>query len=102
MGALEYFANREWTWSSKNVHQLNDELEEADKKLFPCDLRCDLPDWDEFVLNYFYGVRTYVLKNDPASIGRCRKKYKVYQLLDIIVKGLLLYVLCRLGACLFA
>ena len=43
MAALEYFANREWAWSNNNVHALQDELDEADKQLFPSDLRSDIP-----------------------------------------------------------
>jgi len=101
MGALEYFATREWSWSNKNVHTLNDELEETDKVLFPADLRSDLPDWDKYILNYFYGVRHYVLKNDPNSIEYCRKKYKVYVALDLLVKGVFLYLLFKFGAYMF-
>jgi len=98
MGALEYFATREWSWTNKNVNALNDELDETDRRLFPADLRTDLPDWDNFILNYFYGVRHFVLKNDPKSLEYCRKKYKVYVALDFFVKGLFLYLLCKLGA----
>ena len=98
MAALEYFATREWSWTNKNVNALNDQLDETDRRLFPADLRTDLPDWDNFVLNYFYGVRHYVLKNDPSSIEYCRKKYKVYVAVDFLVKGLFLYLLCKLGA----
>ena len=100
MQALEYFANREWSWTNDNVNNLNDELCAEDKELFAADLRTDLPNWEDFVINYFKGVRHYVLKNDPATVEWCKKKCKVYVAADYIAKTLLLLMFYKVIACL--
>ena len=99
MQALEYFANREWSWTNDNVNNLNDELSAEDKELFAADLRTDLPNWEDFVINYFKGVRHYVLKNDPATVEWCKKKCKVYVAADYFAKALLLFMLYKVIAC---
>lgn len=96
MKALVFFANREWTWSNQNVHNLNDELDEDDRKLFCADLRSDLPDWEKFWIDYLKGIRHFVLKNDPNSIEWCRTKYKIYQVMDFLAKAILVFMCFKL------
>ena len=81
---------------NQNVHNLNDELDEDDRKLFCADLRSDLPDWEKFWIDYLKGIRHFVLKNDPNSIEWCRTKYKIYQIMDFFAKAILVFICFKL------
>ncbi|TRY64151.1 hypothetical protein TCAL_04001 [Tigriopus californicus] len=78
IAALEYFTNREWDWSTKNVRQLCESLEPKDRITFDFDVRA--VDWKSFLRSYVQGTRHFVLKNDPNSMGDCRKKLQILKL----------------------
>jgi len=94
MRALEFFSTREWDWTNDNVHRLNQELTDTDKQLFNCDLK-KLPAWSPFIETYVLGIRHYLLKNKPSSLDRCRRKYKVMYVADILIKCLVLFLLYK-------
>ena len=81
---------------NQNVHSLNDELGEDDRKLFSADLRSDLPDWEKFWIDYLKGIRHFVLKNNPDSIEWCRTKYQMYQVMDFLVKTIFVFMCFKL------
>jgi fatty acyl-CoA reductase len=85
--SLEYFANREWTWSNDNVLALDDELNETDSTLFNFRLH-DL-DWEDFVRQYYLGVRHIVMKYEPETMDACRKRIRIMYLVYHVARGLI-------------
>ena len=70
--ALEWFANRQWVWRNDNVAALDKELNGADRKYF--NFRVHGIDWREYVDNYYWVLRTHVLKNKPETVDTTRRK----------------------------
>jgi fatty acyl-CoA reductase len=99
ISALEYFINREWTWSNDNLVALDGDLNQTDRTLFNFCLH-DL-DWEDFVRHYYLGVRHNVLMYKPETIDTCRQKvrnmYLVYDFLrSIITAGVVYYFFSRI------
>ena len=99
MSVLEYFSTKEWKWSNANVQRLQDDLNDADKNLYNCDLR-RLPEWDGFIESYIIGIRHFLLKNRPESLPLCRKKLTVMWGLDLMAHVFCLLVCYKIFLCL--
>ena len=86
MAPLEWFANRQWIWANDNVVTLSEELNAADREWFPC--RVNNLDWHEYLINYVYTLRKYVLKYDDSTLDTCKLRMKRLTLVFELVKGL--------------
>lgn len=76
MKALEFFATREWTWQDENMVQLWNEMKGVDQELYNFNIQSI--DWKEYLKSYVLGARQFVLKEDPKTLTRCRKKAKAF------------------------
>ena len=51
-------------------------MDERDKELFFFDM--SVVEWPSFILNSIYGIRTYLMKEDPKTIPRAIKRLNRY------------------------
>jgi len=63
---LKYFSSNEFRFDNDNVRKLTEKLDDRDKRLFSFDMR-DL-DWTNLFRVSLYGLRLYVVKDDPSNI----------------------------------
>lgn len=73
MNVLAFFTTREWDFTNCNTMQLWDEQSARDKEEFPFDI--STVDWEKHVIDELYGIRKYVLKEDPSTLPAARRKY---------------------------
>lgn len=71
----EFFAMHEWNFEVSNVKELINEIAATeDHNDFMCDVK--KLDWDEYLKNYVFGIRKYILKDDLSSMDGARKTVK--------------------------
>jgi len=73
---LKFFSSNEFRFDNDNVRRLVDKLDERDKRLFAFDMR-DL-DWPNLFRVSLYGLRLYVVKDDPNNLPESIKRIKRY------------------------
>jgi len=73
---LKYFSSNEFRFDNDNVRKLTEKLDDRDKRLFSFDMR-DL-DWTNLFRVSLYGLRLYVVKDDPSNIPESIKRYERY------------------------
>ncbi|XP_017083272.1 fatty acyl-CoA reductase wat [Drosophila eugracilis] len=71
---LKYFSSNEFRFDNDNVRKLTEKLDNRDKRLFSFDMR-DL-DWTNLFRVSLYGLRLYVVKDDPSNIPESIKRYE--------------------------
>ncbi|XP_015598032.1 fatty acyl-CoA reductase wat [Cephus cinctus] len=95
---FRYFIKSEWKFHATRSRQLWDKLNDTDKKLFFCDLR--KISWEIYLMNFWRGIRVYVLKDPMSTVVEARKKYLKLTIIHftvITVLGLLfMYFLYRI------
>lgn len=69
---LGYFTTNQWEFSNKNVQRLWAKLDADDRKLFFFDIS-DM-NWSEAINLSIYGIRTYLMKEDPSTIPAALKR----------------------------
>ncbi|KAH8381904.1 hypothetical protein KR009_000914 [Drosophila setifemur] len=82
---LKYFSSNEFRFDNDNVRTLTEKLDDRDKRLFAFDMR-DL-DWTNLFRVSLYGLRLYVVKDDPSNIPESIKRYErwVYLLIFYLI-----------------
>lgn len=63
---LGYFTTHQWRFHNKNVQQLWRRLDAGDREMFFFDMGA--LNWSEVINLSIYGIRTYLMKEDPATI----------------------------------
>ncbi|XP_017856195.1 PREDICTED: putative fatty acyl-CoA reductase CG5065 [Drosophila arizonae] len=71
---LKFFSSNEFRFDNDNVRRLADKLDERDKRIFAFDMR-DL-DWINLFRVSLYGLRLYVVKDDPSNLPESIKRIK--------------------------
>lgn len=71
---LEFFSTREWTFSNKNVLRLWDTLDNADKMLFPFDIK--QMRWVDYLDTYHKGIMTFLLKEGIDKLPAAKKRLR--------------------------
>lgn len=79
---LSYFTNRVWSFKNHNVENLWRKLDIKDKELFYFDM-ADM-DWPSFFVDSIFGIRTYLMKEDPKTIPDAVKRLKRMKLIHYI------------------
>ena len=74
LGCVDYFTQREWTWSTTNHTRLWNSMTEEEKKTYNFDVS-DL-DWNDYYSNYLEGIRKFIFKEDLAKMPQARQRYK--------------------------
>ncbi|EDW81680.1 uncharacterized protein Dwil_GK10887 [Drosophila willistoni] len=95
---LKYFSSNEFRFDNDNVRSLSEKLDDRDKRLFAFDMR-NL-DWNNLFRVSLYGLRLYVVKDDPSNIPESIKRYERLKVLHYttlaIVYSLALWALYAL------
>lgn len=71
---ISYFNTRKWYFTNTNVQALWKKLDPKDKQIFYFDMK-DL-EWDSFTRDSMYGIRQYLMKDDPSTIPDAIKRMK--------------------------
>lgn len=74
---LVYFSTREWDFNNANVKNLLGQLSEADKALFPFDMK--QLKWDDYLKTYHDGILKFLLKEGPEKLPAAKKRLKGYE-----------------------
>lgn len=70
---MTYFSQNEWTFTNDNTRRLWASLASSDKKLFAFEMR--VLNWDTLFQRSIYGLRQYVVKEDPLTIPNARRRW---------------------------
>lgn len=71
----EYFAMHEWIFENTNVKELLQDVRDAvDGEEFRLDIKT--MNWDDYIRQYMFGIRKYVLKDDLDSLPAARRTIK--------------------------
>lgn len=73
---IYYFTNGQWYFTNQNVQQLWNKLTPQDQQLFAFNM-ADL-NWSEAINMSMYGIRTYLMKEDPNNIPEALKRTQRY------------------------
>lgn len=94
LNLVEFFCNREWTWSNKNVVALSKELNATDAAYF--NFRVHNIDWEKYWHNYLFVLRTHFFKYKPDTIELCKQRLKKIQLIYNSIRSLLIIAILYL------
>lgn len=81
---IYYFTNGQWYFTNTNVQQLWNKLTPQDQRLFFFNM-AEL-NWSETIDQSMFGIRTYLMKEDPNTIPEALKRTHRW---DIICKKIL-------------
>lgn len=70
---IYYFTNGHWYFTNNNVQQLWKKLSPQDQEIFFFNM-ADL-NWSEVINMSMFGIRTYLMKEDPSTIPIALKRY---------------------------
>ncbi|XP_059612391.1 putative fatty acyl-CoA reductase CG5065 [Phlebotomus argentipes] len=70
--STSFFATRQWTFADDNVRSLLKNLSPEDEKIFNFDMANI--SWEKYLERYVFGVRKYLMKQDPQTIVKTKKK----------------------------
>lgn len=86
----EYFVMHEWTFENRNVNELLQDVRAAtDGDEFRLDIKT--LNWDDYIRQYMFGIRKYILKDDLDSMPAARRTIQKYVFADIIFKKMLIF-----------
>ncbi|GFG33605.1 hypothetical protein Cfor_03159 [Coptotermes formosanus] len=71
---LQYYTTKQWVFRNENLKTLPQGLTEEDKQTFYTDIK--VVDWDDYIKNFVLGTRRYLLKDDPATLPKARRRLK--------------------------
>lgn len=69
---IYYFTDGEWNFSNNNVQQLWNKMTPQDQQIFFFDM--SQLNWSEVINMSMYGIRTYLMKEDPNTIPEALKR----------------------------
>ncbi|KAK7574219.1 hypothetical protein V9T40_011410 [Parthenolecanium corni] len=81
---LSYFTTRNWFFDKTNLDDLKNSLSPADQITFKVSLNGF--ERAPYLMNSIQTVRKYLLKEDPNSIPKCKRRMKILYVLDVAVK----------------
>lgn len=81
---LEKFIFTEWKFHNTNTQALIKTLSPTDRELFNIDLAT--LDWEDYFINLTQGVRRYLNKEKPKTLGAARKKDTILLFLHILLQ----------------
>lgn len=81
---ISYFSIRRWFFRNNNIQDMWTALSPIDQKLFPFDIK--LVDWEAHSHMNIFGVRTFIIKEDPDTLPAARKKWQRLYIVHHVVK----------------
>lgn len=73
---LQYFTTHQWKFRNTKLLALRETMSESDKREFS--LAMETVDPESYMIDCILGARHYCLKEDPASIPKCRRNIRMY------------------------
>lgn len=86
---LSYFSTRQWKVTNDNVHSLWDNLSIQDKELF--DFNLNNVDWMTYYRDHCFGIRKFILKEDPKTIPFSQRRRLVLRFLHYLLLSALTF-----------
>ncbi|XP_046383071.1 fatty acyl-CoA reductase wat-like [Ischnura elegans] len=80
-----FFTMHQWTFSDKNVQSMLSRVSVEDKNLFPCNMQ--KMNWKVYFSDYMYGLRKFLLKEDPKSIPNAINRSKRLKIMHRVVQA---------------
>lgn len=68
----QFFALHQWNFSQENMSLMQKQLNRIDDNDFYIDI--SKLEWNDYIRNYVFGIRSYVLKDGLETIPASRKK----------------------------
>ncbi|XP_041970839.1 fatty acyl-CoA reductase wat-like [Aricia agestis] len=91
---LFYYSMRDWQFSDRNVQEMWRALPKNDQVVFPFSMAEF--SWDHMIETFLFGLRVYLLKDDPSTLPEARIKwnrlYIAHQLLKLVTLGVVLII----------
>ena len=72
---VKYFGEHDWLFHDTNVQSLLEQLTPEDRDIFYFDIR--RLNWASSLERCVMGVRQHTLRDDPSTLPKARKRYKV-------------------------
>ncbi|XKL69644.1 hypothetical protein PGB90_007413 [Kerria lacca] len=72
---LQYFTTHQWKFRNTKLLELRESMNESDKEAFSLAMETINPEL--YMIDCVLGARHYCLKEDPASIPKCRRNMKM-------------------------
>ncbi|XP_076257201.1 putative fatty acyl-CoA reductase CG5065 isoform X1 [Rhynchophorus ferrugineus] len=93
-----FFSTNQWDFKSSSTSELVKIVKESDKsKCFELDFSIENRfDWNDYILEFFKGIREFVLKDDMSSLSGARIKLNRLYWLQKLVYVFLLFIVFRL------
>uniref|UniRef100_A0A1I8P794 Fatty acyl-CoA reductase n=1 Tax=Stomoxys calcitrans TaxID=35570 RepID=A0A1I8P794_STOCA len=95
---MEYFSSNEFIFDNSNVRALWDKLDAKDKQLFAFDMRPI--DWTELFRISLWGLRSYVVKDEPSTVPESVKRHERLKILHYttlcVIYALAFFILYQL------
>ncbi|XP_036142756.1 fatty acyl-CoA reductase wat-like isoform X2 [Monomorium pharaonis] len=82
--AIEPFCNKEWTYSTDNVHAMWDRLNKMDQQLFKFNM-IEF-NWTKYFIDHYQGLHLYLVKDDGNTLEISRIKYKRFYWIHQMIK----------------
>ena len=72
---VKYFGEQDWLFHDANVRSLLEQLTLIDRDIFYFDTK--QLNWASYLERCVRGVRQYILRDDPSTLAKARKRYKM-------------------------
>jgi fatty acyl-CoA reductase len=72
---VKYFGEQDWLFHDTNMQSLLEQLTPEDRDIFYFDMK-NL-NWASYLERCVKGVRQYILRDDPSTLPKARKRYKM-------------------------
>ncbi|KAG8230557.1 hypothetical protein J437_LFUL010158 [Ladona fulva] len=86
-----FFTMNQWTFHERNITDLIGRMSSEDKVVFPFNI--ERLSWKPYFRNYMYGLRKYLLKEDPKSIPTAVKRIQRLRFIHRLLKLIPLLIL---------
>ncbi|XP_037042767.1 putative fatty acyl-CoA reductase CG5065 [Bradysia coprophila] len=94
---LEYFVTHQWHFTDDNVRELLTHMSSSDRTIFQFDVT--QINWNSFFKSYALGLRTFLLKQNPKSLSKSRRKmtrlYLLHQTSKVVLATLSIVYIWR-------
>lgn len=89
---LQYFTTHQWRFKNTKLIELRESTCPADRKIFTLDFEAVDP--GPYLVDCVLGARKYCMKEDPASIPKCRRNIKILYVLDRVANAIFYLFVC--------
>ncbi|XP_065212415.1 putative fatty acyl-CoA reductase CG5065 [Planococcus citri] len=97
---LTYFTRKQWIFVHDKVLQLEQILNDTDRKLFPVNMK-DISDFQSYMDDILVSCKTRIFKEDMKMIGKAKRTLKIMYAVDKIVLVLKYYLLWKILMAIF-